>query len=157
MLLNKEYKVSSNFWSLFANPLGNSLACGWAQLAFPSLLLHPTSFVPILRATISRDVSQLPGISSSKGCICSSQGSVPGYLSPTLLQAAQSSLFQLTRNSGPAHTSKSSPRARQHIPWPVCVTVSISIHSFPVWGYRGKNKPHVLQGSGENSKNPSHF
>lgn len=158
MLLNKEYKVSSNFGFLFVNPLGNSFACGSAQLAFPSLLLHPTSFVLIVRATISQ-VPQLPGISSwfsSKVCICSCP-----------VVEAPRALFQATwalRTAG--CTEQLVPINQEH--WSsthipelltcqaahssACVTGSISIHSFPGWSYGRTTNPTYFRVQGSTAK-----
>lgn len=69
---------------------------------------------------------------------------------PHTPQAAQSSLFQLTRSSGPAHTSWSSPLAMQDIPQPLLV--SISIHSFPGWGYGGTTNPTYFRVQGSRAK-----
>lgn len=149
MLLNKEHKVSSNFWSLLVNPLGNFSACGSAQLAFPLLLLHPTSFVPILRDTVSQ-VSQLPGISpwfSSKVFICSSR-----------VVEAPKALFQATwalctagctEQLVPINQEQRSsllPRA-PHLPGSTFHSLCYSVHFHPLlsWmGLWGNNKPHVL-------------
>lgn len=145
MLLNKEYKVSSNLWSLFANPLGNShtwlstvgipnhscciqQVLSWSfgppfprrcpgSLEFPPDSVSRSAFAALL-------CWRLPGLCSRLPESCA-------------LHAVQSSLFQLTRSRGPAHTSESSPLARQHIPQPGCVTVSISIQPFPAWGCGG--------------------
>lgn len=145
MLLNKEYKVSSNFWSLFVNPLGNSLT--WLSKA--GIPNHSCCIQQVLSCSFGPPFPrrcpgslEFPPDSVPRSAFAAVlHWRLPGLCSrlpePRVLHAVWSSLFQLTRSRGPALTSESSPLARQHIPQPGCVTVSISIQPFPAWGCGG--------------------